>query len=230
MVKNHLKRIAAPRTWHIERKEATFITRPKAGAHPLDSSMALSTVLRMLIKVAKSSKEAKYVLTEKGVLVDGKRKREPKHAVGLMDVVSLPQLNESYRMLLDRKGRLHAIKISEKEAKTKLSRIESKTKIKGNKIQLNLFDGRSLIVDKDSYKTGDVLELELPGQKILSHLQFDKKMTVMLIGGKHAGDYGPIEEIKENKIIYTSKTGEKYETLRKYAFLVGKEKPMIQLE
>jgi small subunit ribosomal protein S4e len=230
MVRNHLKRIAAPKTWHIPRKKEVFITKPAAGAHALESCMALTTVLTRLAKVAKSAREARHLMNEKQVLVDGTRRKESKLPVGLMDVLSLPDLKESYRVLLDEKGRLKVVKISEKESKTKLSRIESKTVISGKKTQLNLLDGRNIIVDKDDYKTGDVLELELPSQKILSHLKMDKKMSVLLIGGKHAGDHGMIEEINENKIIYANKSGERYETLRKYAFIIGKDKPLIMLE
>jgi len=230
MVKNHLKRIAAPRTWLIKRKQATFITRSNPGAHTQELSMSLSSVLTMLAKVVKTSKEVKYILTEKQVLVDGKVRRESKHPVGLMDVISLPKIGEFYRMLMDKKGRLCIVKISEKESKMKLSRIQSKTIMQGNKIQLNMEDGRSLVVDKDTYKTGDVLELELPSQKIKSHLTFDKKMSVLLLGGKRAGATGVIDEINENTIMYSAASGEKYETLRKYAFIVGNSKPLIKLE
>ena len=36
MVKNHLKRLAAPKTWGIKRKELVWITRPMPGAQSLD--------------------------------------------------------------------------------------------------------------------------------------------------------------------------------------------------
>ncbi|MFQ5474650.1 MAG: 30S ribosomal protein S4e [Candidatus Nanoarchaeia archaeon] len=230
MVKQHLKAIAAPHTWNVDRKKEVFITRPNAGAHTLEAGMSLSTVMRKLIKIAKSSKEVKLVLRTKQVLVDGTKRNESKLSVGLMDVISIPELKESYRMLLDRKGRLTAVKIDEAEAKMKLSRIKSKTKLKGNMIQLNMIDGRNIILKKDAYKTGDVLEISLPDQKIKNHLPFEKKMRVLMIGGAHSGDHGTIKEITENKIKYTSRSGETYETLRKYAFIIGKEKPIIRLQ
>lgn len=226
----HLKIIAAPKTWHIKRKAEKFVTRPNPGAHSIQTSMSISSVLRLLLKVAKTSKEVKAIMHDKDVLVDGKRRKETRHSVGFMDVVSIPELKESYRIIPDSHGRLSAIKISENEAKTKLSRIESKTMIKGNKTQLNMSDGRAIILDKNDYATGDVLEIEIPSQKIKTHLKFDKNMLVLLVGGKHAGDHGKVEEIKDNKIIYSSKSGSKYETLRKYAFLIGKDKSLITLE
>ena len=146
MVKNHLKTIAVPKTWHVKRKAAKFITRPNAGAHTLESGMALTTVLRKLVKVAKTAKEVKHVLTEKEVLVDGKKRKEPKLIVGFMDVVSLPGVNESHRILLDRKGRLIAVKISEAEAKeTALNRERVKAYIDGKKIARVIYVPRRVV-------------------------------------------------------------------------------------
>ena len=230
MVKNHLKRLSAPRSWHVKRKGITFMTRPLPGGHTKDHSMSLTSVMRTLLKVAKTSKEVKYILNNKTVLVDGKRRKEPKFPVGLMDVITFPDLKESYRMTMDNKGRLVCMKTSDKEAGFKLSRIRSKTKLSKGKTQLNMLDGRAIIVDKDTYKTGDVLALELPSQKIKEHLKLDKKQSVLLIGGKHAGESGKIEEIKENKLIYKNKDNEMIETLKKYAFVIGGAEPLIKIQ
>ncbi|MGB1660494.1 MAG: 30S ribosomal protein S4e, partial [Candidatus Poseidoniaceae archaeon] len=67
-------------------------------------------------------------------------------------------------------GRLQYRRISAKEAAWKVCRIEGKTTIKGGRTQLNLHDGRNLLVDdpsKDAYATGDSLKMNLPDQKIL---------------------------------------------------------------
>jgi len=230
MVKNHLKSIAAPKAWHIARKAAKFITRPLPGAHTLDSATSLSTLMRTTLKIGKTSKEIKFILNNKEVLLDGIRVKEPRRIVGLMDVISFKDINKSHRVLLDKKGRLTTIEISEKEAKMKLLKIKSKSKISGNKIQLNCSSGRNIILSKDEYKTGDALEIELPSQKILNHFKFDKGAPILLIGGKHAGASAKIEKINDKKIIFSLESGEKYETLRKYAFVIGKDTPAIKLE
>lgn len=38
MVRRHLKRIAAPKTWPIKRKEHKWIVRPTPGPHPLKNA------------------------------------------------------------------------------------------------------------------------------------------------------------------------------------------------
>ena len=58
--------------------------------------------------------------------------------------------------------------LSAEEAAWKICRIEGKTTIKGGKTQLNLHDGRNIIVeDAQAYSTGDSLKLGLPEQNVL---------------------------------------------------------------
>ena len=130
MVKNHLKRIAAPRTWRIARKKTVYITRANPGAHKKDLSLSLSLMMREMVKVAKSSKEVVHILHHKEVLVDGKRVRDKKRSIGLMDVVNFPELGEAYRITLDIKGKLAAVPIKGEELFLKVCRIEDKSWVK----------------------------------------------------------------------------------------------------
>ncbi len=227
MPKNHLKRIAAPKTWLIKRKNNTFIMRPRAGPHPFQYGMPLSLVLRDLIKVARTSKESKQILCNKDVFVDKRKRLDKKYPVGLMDVIEFPEIGLVYRMVLDLKGRLTVVKADVKESNTKLSRVLDKTKILGGKTQLNLSDGRNVIIESDSYAVGDTVQLLLPDQKIQNHFKLEKGACVLLTGGKHAGSLVNVEEINKDKIIIKSSKNEKLETLKKYAFVVGKDKPIL---
>lgn len=227
MVKNHMKRIAAPNTWRIDRKESTFITRPDPGAHRLKHCMALSAAMRELLKVAKSAKEAKKIIKHKDVFVDKRKRDQDAFAVGVMDIIEFPQLEQQHRILLDSKGKLTSVQADTKEAATKLSRIDSKSRLSGGKTQLNLYDGRNIIVEKDSYKTGDTLKLSLPDQKIQDHFKLEKGASVMLIGGKHAGMVVTIDDISGAKVIIKTSKNQKFETLRKHVFVVGKDKPAL---
>jgi len=226
MPKSHLKRIAAPESWLIARKETKYITRPAPGPHSFKYGISLSTALRDLVRVARTAKEVKTIIKSKDVFVDKRKRTDEKYPVGFMDIIELPQLEEYYRILIDKKGRLKAVKTDAKEAATKLSRIESKTKIKKGKLQLGLSDGRSIIVDKDTYSIGDTLQLALPDQKITGQLKLEKGSTVLLTDGKHAGLIATVEEISNDKIIIESAKS-KYEALKHHVFIVGKDKPVI---
>ncbi|HII72687.1 TPA: 30S ribosomal protein S4e [Candidatus Woesearchaeota archaeon] len=226
MVKRHLKTIAAPKTWNIDRKKNVYITRPNPGPHNMRYSLPLSLAMRELFKVAKTAKEAKQILRIKDVFVDRKKRVEEKHPVGLMDVIEFPQLEEQYRVLLDVKGRLTAVAIDKKESSVKHARIVGKTKTKSGRLQLSTNDGRNILVDKDGFKVGDSLELSLPEQAIKGHLSLEKGASILLIGGSHMGSLGKVEDIMGNKILVKSAKNEKFETLKKYAFVIGKDKPV----
>jgi len=224
---SHLKRIATPKTWLISRKDTTYITKPKPGPHSLHNGIALSIALREFLKVARTAREAKIIIKSKDVFVDKRKRSDEKYPVGLMDIIELPQIELYYRILIDKKGRLQGVKTDAKEASIKLSRIESKSKIKGGKIQLSLSDGRIIITDKDVYSIGDTLQLALPEQKITAQIKCEKGALVLLTDGKHAGTIATADEISKDKIIVEAGKNQKYEVLKAHAFVVGKEKPAL---
>ena len=224
----HLKRLASPRMWNIPRKTSTWVVKPSPGAHPIENAIPLLVGVRDFLKLGNIASESKHIIGNGDILVDGSVTRQYKRPIGLMDVISIPKLNLHYRILLDIRGRLKFIKIGKEEAKWKLARIENKTTTKGGQTQLNLHDGRNIIMKKNKYKTGDVLKIALPGQKILAHYPFDSGNLAMLIGGNHIGEFATIsryEQIKNPKpnIVYF----EGFSTIKNYVFIVGHEKPEI---
>lgn len=229
MAKSHLKRLAAPRTWAISRKENVFITRPNPGAHSMMFGISLSTLMTDLIGCAKTKKEVKSILHNKEILVDRARRRDEKFMAGLMDTIHLKEIDESYRVILDRKGKLAVVRIDEKEAGIKPSRIMNKTMLKKGLTQLNMIDGRNMLVRDGKYNVGDTLMLSLPEQEIKGHLKLEPGMIAYLIGGKHTGDHGLIEAVEGNSIKIKSGSAV-FETAKQYAFVIGKDKPMISLE
>ena len=238
MGRNHMKRLAAPRSWPIERKLTKYVTRPMPGAHSYNLGMPLNIIIKEILKLANNSREVKEII-KNGVFVDGKRIFDERYIVGFMDVLVFGKTNESYRILLNKNGFVTPVKIDEKETKVKLTKIIGKTLVKGKngKIQLNLNDGRNILTEnlvgkesynKESYKRGDVLLLEIPSQKILEKIPIEKGVKIYLMGGKHIGEIHTAENITGEKIALRSKEGQVFETLRKYAFAVGKDKPLLE--
>jgi len=60
------------------------------------------------------------------VKVDGKVRRNPRYPLGSMDVVTIEKTSESFRILLDTKGRFLPHRIDSKEAGFKLSKVLKK--------------------------------------------------------------------------------------------------------
>jgi small subunit ribosomal protein S4e len=224
----HLKRLASPRKWPIPRKTHVWVAKPSPGPHTIKNGIPLVVSIRDFIKLANTSAEARRIIGNGKILVDGRVTRHYKRPVGLMDVISIPNLKLNYRVLLDPRGKLRFIKINKDEAKWKLVRIENKVIVKGNQIQLNMHDGRNILVKKDKYKTSDVLKISLPDQKILGQYSFEPGNIAMLIGGHHVGEFAIIdkyEEIKSPKpnIVYF----EDFSTIKDYVFMVGQDKSEI---
>ncbi len=222
MVKNHMKRLAAPKSWPVQRKLTTYITKSRPGAHSYKIGMPLNVVLKELLKLANTSREVKEII-KTGVFIDGKKVIDERSIIGFMDILSFTNSKETYRILLNNNGFITPVKVEASESKIKLSKVIGKSLVKG-KTQINLNDGRNLLVDKDGYRTGDVLLIEIPSQKIMEKIPLEKGSKIYLMGGKHIGEIHTAEAIAGEKISLRSKDGSVFETLRKYAFAVGKGK------
>jgi small subunit ribosomal protein S4e len=226
----HLKRLAVPRSWNVERKTTAFVMRPLPGGLPREFVMPLQIVMRDILGLAKTGREVKYILSTKEVLVNGVRRKEQKFPLMLMDILEIPAEELSFRMVLDRKGKLAFVPTKKTEAHQKLLRLQGKTSLGKGRIQLNFMDGTNIIVEKDAHKTNDVIVYDVHKKKIVESLPFEKKAHVLLIGGKRMGDVGVIHDISGKTVAVKSQSGETFETLSRYAFVIGKEKPHITLE
>jgi len=225
MVKQHLKRITIPKTWPLTRKTEVYVARPKPGKHPLGEGMSITSIMRDVLGVIHTSKEGKLLLHNQEVLVDGKRVKDHRCIVGFMDVLTIPK-EGSYRVVLDSQGRLAMVE--SKDPAVKLCKVIGKSLIKG-KTQLNLGDGRNVLVDKDDYKVGGSVLIEVPSQKIKDYIAFDKGALVVLTAGKHIGKSGVVESIERVSMTLKLTTGDVVQTRKAYAFAVGKDKPLVTL-
>ena len=229
----HLKRLAAPRSLQIHRKESVWTIRPSSGTHPLDVSIPLGVVVRDYLKLTDNQKETKRIISNGEILVDEIVRKNYKFPCGLMDVISIPKLKQNYRLLFNQRGKLTLVLIKSSEAGWKLCRIENKTVTKGKQTQLNLHDGRNKIVKKDEYKTGDVIKISFKDKKIDDTFRFEKGTVSIIIGGSHIGEVANIQDFeiipssKPNLAKMKGKTT--FSTLQKYVFPIGKEKPIIEL-
>jgi small subunit ribosomal protein S4e len=228
MSKKHLKRLNTPRTWDILKKNYKYIKRPLPGSHCLEEGMPLALFLRDILGLVKTGKEVKNVLNNQEILIDGIRRKEPKFIVGLMDIISILSLKENYRVILDSRGLLNAIKIDDSESKVKLCKVKGKTMYHG-KVQLNLSDGRNIFDSSKNYSIGGCVLIEVPSQKIKEFLPLERNCKVLIIGGKKSGKIALVDDIKDDIMKCRTDDGE-FETSKRYAFVVGKEKPSIKIQ
>lgn len=223
---SHLKRLAMPKSWKMKKKERKFITRP-FPSQSIELSMPLNLILRDVLRLASTDGEVKKILYNKEIFVNGKRIKENKFMVGLMDVISIPEINKFYRVLLDNKKKIILKEIKKEETDVKLCKIINKRKFK-DKIQLNLSDGRNILIKEDKYKTNDSLLISLPKQEIKEYVELKKKNSVYIIGGRCAGEVGIIEDVQGEVVSFKLKN-KKFETKKKKSFVVGTNKPLITI-
>jgi len=232
--RKHLKRYKAPKNWPIHPKEYKWTVKTSPGTHPLEGSMPLLIVVRDILQIADTAREAKIIINKGDILVDGRARKDYKFPVGFMDVIEIPKSEKVYRVLPDEKGRLILHPISKENKEFKLCRIENKTTIKGGKTQLNLHDGRNCLTEGE-FKPADVVMLKIPEQEIEDHIKFENGTLGLVTGGKHIGELGKIKDITitkspmPNTVVIQTNNGKTFQTLKDYVFVLGKEKPAITL-
>jgi small subunit ribosomal protein S4e len=229
----HLKRLNAPRSLRLHRKENKWTVKPSPGPHPLHSAIPLGLVVRDYLKLCDTLREAKRIITNGEILVDTIKRKDYKFSCGFMDIISIPKIKKYYRILYDQAGKLTLVPISQGETEWKLCRIEEKTIVNGMKTQLNLHDGNNKLVKKDEYKTGDVLKISLKDKKINDVYPLAKGSISMIIGGSHIGQMANVQDLE---IIQSSKSNiakmkgvNEFSTHQEYIFPIGKTKPEISL-
>lgn len=232
--RKHLKRYKAPENWPVHPKENKWTVKTGPGSHALDESMPLLLVVRDILKVADTAREAKIIINKGDILVDGRPRKDYKFPVGFMDVIEIPKSGNVYRVLPDEKGRLILHSITKRNKGFKLCRVVDKTTIKGGKTQLNLHDGRNCLTE-DEYNTADVVKIKVPQQEIKDHIKFESGTLGLVTGGKHIGERGTVKEITITKssmpniVVIEQENGTTFQTLKDYVFVLGKEKPLITL-
>jgi len=229
----HLKRLAAPKFWSIPKKKYTWTFAPSPGPHKKEECIPLAIIVRDILGLAETGKEAKSIIKAKEILVDGKVKTDHRYPVGLLDVISIQKINKHYRVVPYKNG-LMLIEIDEKEANKKILKIVGKRSVKGGKLQLNMNDGKNVLVNENKYKTNASVLVELPSLKILDYAEMDIGNLILITSGQNSGKIGRIIEVKEGQFNVKPKLtceieNEKVEVLKEHSIVIGKEEPWIKV-
>ncbi len=164
------------------------------------------------------------ILKDGKILVNKKIRKEFKFPVGIMDVLEIPGIKEHFRVLYTPKGMFTLHKISSEESHLKPAKIIGKRILKCKKVQINLSDGRNIIVEKDEFKVNDTLIFSMEDKwAIKKHLKFEKGALVYITKGKCKGLSGVIEDIKpvfSNPTITLKSKEKTFETSKHFAFII----------
>jgi small subunit ribosomal protein S4e len=190
--KKHLKRVAAPKHWMLDKLGGVFAPRPSAGPHKLRECLPLIILLRNRLRYALTRREVTLILMQRHVKVDGKVRTDTTYPTGFMDVVSIEKTNETFRLLYDTKGRFIVHRITPEEGKFKLCKVRRQA-IGAKKVPyIGLHDGRTIRYPDPLIKVNDTVKVNIDTGKIEDFIKFDIGNLVMVTGGRNLGRVGVV--------------------------------------
>jgi len=233
--KKHLKLLAAPKHWLLNKMGGVFAPRPSSGPHKLRECLPLIILLRNRLKYALTRREVKMILMQRFVKVDGKVRTDEKFPAGFMDIVSIEKTNEIFRLLYDTKGKFTLQRVQPAEAKYKLCKVRKVSTGEKNVPFITTHDGRTFRFPDPSVKTNDSIKVDLETGKILDVVKFEIGNLVMATGGYNQGRVGVIVKREKHPgswdIIHIKDAlGQTFATRISNVFLIGKgTKSLISL-
>uniref|UniRef100_A0A8C4VPF5 RNA-binding S4 domain-containing protein n=1 Tax=Gopherus evgoodei TaxID=1825980 RepID=A0A8C4VPF5_9SAUR len=117
--KKHLKRVAAPKHWMLDKLTGVFAPHPSTGPHKLRECLPLIIFLRNRLKYVLTGDEVKKICMQRFIKIDGKVRTDITYPAGFMDVISIEKTGEHFRLVYDTKGRFAVHRITAEETKYK---------------------------------------------------------------------------------------------------------------
>lgn len=186
----HLKRSKAEKGWPIPRKGTTYLARSN---HAQKKGVSLLMVLRDILGIAETKKEARHMLLNEDVKVNGKIRKSEKFPMQFFDVLTLDKTKKNYRLnIVNKKFTLE--EVSGKDSESKIVKIIGKKILDKKRIQINLEDGTNSVYDK-SFNVNDSAVVDFKSNKIISVLPLKTGAKVEIISGKHSGEKGSLKDI-----------------------------------
>lgn len=232
--KKHMKRLAAPSHWMLDKLTGVWAPRPSSGPHKLRECLPLVVLLRNRLKYALNYKEAKQILVQRLVKVDGKIRTDHTFPAGFMDVISLEKTKEHFRLLYDTKGRFVVHKISAEEATYKLCRVKKVMKSTNGVGVLITHDGRTIRFADPEVQVNDTVRVEISTGKVLGVCKFEHGNVCMISGGNNIGRVGVITHREKHpgsfEIVHLKdKEGNSFATRLMNVTVIGKERAFVSL-
>ncbi len=143
-----------------------------------------------------------------------------------MDVIDIPKLKASYRVLYDVKGRFVFIKLNKNQSKFKLCKIIKKA-IGPNKIcYLVTHDGRTLRFSDPDININDTIKFNLETKEIEDFYKMNLNNVVYISKGNNRGRVGIISHIARfagnyDLITIKDQKGHTFTTRINYVFVIG---------
>ncbi|KAI8872920.1 40S ribosomal protein S4-A [Ramicandelaber brevisporus] len=233
--KKHMKRLAAPHGWMLDKLAGKYAPKPSAGPHKQRECLPLIVFLRNRLKYALNGREVQQIVMQRLVKVDGKVRTDSTYPTGLMDVITLEKTGENFRLVLDTKGRFAIHRITEEEAKYKLCKVK-RAELGANGIPyIVTHDGRTIRYPDPLVKVNDTVKFELETGKLSEFTKFEVGNVAMATGGRNIGRVGIITHRERHlggfDVVHIKDANERsFATRLANVFVIGQgNKPWISL-
>uniref|UniRef100_A0A3B3RA58 Ribosomal protein S4 X-linked n=2 Tax=Paramormyrops kingsleyae TaxID=1676925 RepID=A0A3B3RA58_9TELE len=233
--KKHLKRVAAPKHWMLDKLTGVFAPRPSTGPHKLRECLPLIIFLRNRLKYALTGDEVKKICMQRFIKIDGKVRTDITYPAGFMDVISIEKTGEHFRLIYDVKGRFAVHRITAEESKYKLCKVR-KILIRNKGIpHLVTHDARTIRYPDPLIKVNDTVRIDLETGKITDFIKFDTGNMCVVTGGANLGRIGVITNRERHPgsfdvVHVKDSTGNTFATRLSNIFVIGKgTKPWVSL-
>ena len=190
----HIKKSKMPTSWPVPRKGKgkRFVAVP---SHATSKGISVLFLLRDVLKIVKTRKEARYMTLNGMVKVNNQVRKDENFPVQVLDTLNLEKAKLNYRLEIINK-KFNLVEISAKDAESKIVKISGKKTIGTKIIQMNLDDGQNFI-SKEKFSVGDSVVLNTKEKKIVKILPLKEGAKVEIIAGKHAGEKGKLVGFEE---------------------------------
>jgi small subunit ribosomal protein S4e len=236
----HLKSLAAPR--YCPKRETVFVVSPRTGPHPKHRSIPLLVAVRDILGYAEDGATGKKLIKAGKFLVDQRVVKDHRFPLGLMDVLSVPDYGEHYRVLMKPGKGVSLFKITAEEAGFKVCQVLRKNHVKGGGLALGLHDGRTILYRGERVEEGrshsvlDSVKIALPSQEVIEWIPLEVNTYGYIHSGGRAGLHGKIFRIRRDVVFPDKPTGTievaamgSVTTLLRNIMPVGGEKPWLTL-
>ena len=233
--KKHLKRVAAPKHWMLDKLTGVFAPRPSTGPHKLRECLPLIIFLRNRLKYALTGDEVKKICMQRFIKIDGKVRTDITYPAGFMDVISIDKTGENFRLIYDTKGRFAVHRITPEEAKYKLCKVRKIFVGTKGIPHLVTHDARTIRYPDPLIKVNDTIQIDLETGKITDFIKFDTGNLCMVTGGANLGRIGVITNRERHPgsfdvVHVKDANGNSFATRLSNIFVIGKgNKPWISL-
>lgn len=235
MTRFHLKNLKAGSFQSIAKLDGVFTVKPLGSAHRVAASLPLLLLLRNRLKYALVAREARQILMQRLVQVDGRVRTSQKYGCGFMDVISIPTTNEQWRILYDVKGRFALHKIVASEAKFKLCKVTGKKIGRGAIPYITTHDGRTIRYPDPDIKLHDSIKIDIATGKIIDFVHFKTGNSVMVTSGRNIGRVGLLQHRDRHPggfdiVHVVDDRGHSFATRMSSVFVIGEgNKPLVSL-